>query len=68
MTISEGSPKDPHPERLTPNQEILADMLFETKQMAPVTRRMGESGNYKFEKVERLTSPIDFARENEFAL
>ncbi len=68
MTISEGSPKDPHPEGLTPNQEILANMLFDTKQVAPVTRRVGEPGNYRFEKIERPTSPIDFAQENEFAL
>ena len=68
MAAKEGSPKYVHPEGLTKDQEILADMLFETKQMAPVTRRFGEPGNYRFEKNERLTSPIDFAQEGEFAL
>lgn len=68
MTIREGLPTDPHPEGLTLSQEISADMLFETKQVAPVTRRFGQSGNYRFEKIERPTSPIDFAQEGEFAL
>lgn len=68
MTTREGSPTNLHPEGLTVNQEILANMLFETKQVASVTRRFGESGNYRFEKNERPTSPIDFAQEGEFAL
>ena len=68
MASQEDFPKDNHPEGLTENQEILADLLFETKQIAPVTRRFGEPGNYRFEKIERPTSPIDFAQEGEFAL
>src|SRR3989344_7354725 len=68
MAAKEGSPKYVHPEGLTKDQEILADMLFETKQVAPVTRRIDFGGGcYKFEKIDRLTSPIDFAQEGEFA-
>ncbi len=58
-----------HPEGLTTNQEALADLLFDTKIVAPVTRRGFDSdGNYQFYKAERPTAPIDFAQEGEFAL
>lgn len=69
MVAQEDSPKDKSPEGLTVNQEILADMLFETKQIVPVTRRIAlDGGGYEFQKIERPTSPIDFAQEGEFAL
>src|SRR5260221_14344349 len=58
-----------HPEGLTSNQETLAGLLFDTKIIAPVTRRMTNSdGTFDFYKVERPTSPIDFAQDGEFAL
>lgn len=67
--MQEDSPKDKHPEGLTFSQEILAYLLFETKQIAPVRRRITTDGGYKFETIERLTSPIDFPQdEGEFAL
>ena len=59
----------PHPEGLTEAQEMLADMLFTTKTVAPVRRRsQSPDGAYSFEKVSRPTSPVDFALPGEFAL
>lgn len=61
--------KTVHPEGLTDAQERLADLLFETKTRAKVTRRYQlPDGSFKFEAGERDTSPIDFAQEGEFAL
>jgi|SRR5579872_2277811 len=58
-----------NPEGLTQAQEKLAGMLFDTKTIAPVRRRITLPDNtFKFEKVERPTSPIDFAQPGEFAL
>ncbi len=58
-----------HPEGLTTNQEVLAGLLFDTKIVAPVTRRTRNSDNtYVFSKIERPTAPIDFAQEGEFVL
>lgn len=54
-----------HPEGLSPNQELLADLMFDTRTEAPVMRRL-QSG--VFEKIIRPTSPIDFALEGEFGM
>lgn len=54
---------------LTPTQKELLDLLWETETVAPVTRRLvNPNGSFGFEKYERVTRPIDFAREGEFAL
>lgn len=58
-----------HPEGLSDAQEGLAGLLFDTKIVAPVTRRaVNPDGTYSFNKVERPTAPIDFAQDGEFAL
>lgn len=58
-----------HPEGLTVNQEILADLLITTKTQAKVRRRLElRDGSYIFTEVVRDTSPVDFAQEGEFAL
>ena len=58
-----------HPEGLTESQEKLADLIFDTRTVAPVKRRITLSdGSFKFEQIERPTAPIDFAQEGEFAL
>lgn len=57
------------PEGLTFQQERLAGLLFDTKINAPVNRRkVLPGGGFSFYKIERLTSPVDFAQEGEFAL
>ena len=55
---------------LTKFQQELADLLINTKIEAKVIKRLQkEDGSYYLEATQRLTSPIDFARENgEFAL
>ncbi len=59
-----------NPEELTKNQEVLADLLFETEIFAKVGRRISlPEGGFKLEKIERLTKPVDFdPQEAEFAL
>ena len=58
-----------HPEGLSVAVEKLAGLLFDTRTVAPVTRRKtGEDGTHTFEKIERPTAPVDFAQEGEFAL
>lgn len=58
-----------HPEGLTEAQEKLASLMFDTKTVAPVKRRIElPDGGYKFEQVERPTAPLDFAQPGEFAL
>lgn len=58
------------PEGLTPSQEKLAEMLFDSKTVAPVgRRRILPGGKYELYKFERPTSTIDFPQNNEeFAL
>ncbi|HPD44935.1 MAG TPA: phosphoribosyltransferase family protein [Candidatus Woesebacteria bacterium] len=54
---------------MTENQKKLADLLIATKTEAKVRRREQlVDGSYRFYEVVRPTSPIDFAREGEFAL
>jgi len=54
---------------LTPTQQELLDLLWATETVAPVTKRLADpDGNYRFEKYERPTRPIDFAGEGEFVL
>lgn len=56
-------------EGLTPNQEILAGMLFDTPTVAKVRRRfVDEVGGFQFTRIERPTFPVDFAQEGEFVL
>src|SRR3989344_5384648 len=68
-----GNSKENSPGRLTPeglsrNQEILVDMLFNTRTLAPVPKLVRVDNGFIIQKVERLTSPIDFAQaEGEFA-
>lgn len=66
-----------HPERMTTEQERLADLLFTTKTEAPMNRkRTHPDGSFDFVKRTRLTSLVDFAVcetvedaiEEEFAL
>ncbi len=58
------------PERLTRQQERLAELLFDTKTEAPVTRRRDLPGGeeVEFYKITRPLSPIAFAQEGEFVL
>lgn len=57
------------PEGLTPVQEQLAAMLFDTEIVAPVTRRIeNPGGEFRFEKIQRPMAPIAFAQQGEFAL
>lgn len=68
MINKENFPFYVSPEGLTGNQEILAEMLFNTEMIAPVPRRIVENGVFKIVKVDRLTKPIDFAQlDGEFA-
>lgn len=61
--------QEQHPEGLTPAQESLAHVLFDTKTQAKVRRRITlPDGQYQFADVVRPTSPIDFAQPGEFAL
>lgn len=54
---------------LTKSQQELADLLLNTKIEAKVIKRLQkEDGSYYLEATTRLTSPIDFAKEGEFAL
>lgn len=69
MVKVENAPRDLSPEGLTPNQEKLVQVLFDVRQIAPITRRIQlADGTYRFDKIQRLTSPIDFAQEGEFAI
>lgn len=67
MTIEQGKTSNPE---LTPAQKELAELLFDTKTVAPVGRRAALlEGVYQIYKEERLTAPIDFAQnDEEFAL
>lgn len=58
------------PEGLTEAQAKLADLLFDTKIVAPINRRRTlPDDSSEFYKIERPTSPIDFAQnDEEFAL
>lgn len=54
---------------LTKSQEELADLLLNTKIKAKVIKRLQrEDDSYYLEDTQRPTSPIDFAKEGEFAL
>lgn len=55
---------------LSPLQQELADLLFNTKIEAKVIKRKEKpDGSYYLEETKRKTSPIDFAKDNEeFAL
>lgn len=67
MAIENGKPRSA--EGFTVQQEQLAGLLFDTKTNAPVNRRKTlPDGNFEFDKIERPTSPIDFAQEGEFVL
>lgn len=69
MVVKEGSPQNPHPEGLTPEQKGLADLLISTKIEAKVRRRRElPDETFEFYEVVRPTTPIDFAQEGEFAL
>jgi len=59
-----------HPEGLTPEQEILIDMLFTTEIEAPIGKiRILSDGKPEYYKVTRKTTPIAFAQsDDEFAL
>lgn len=64
--IEQGDSRGPE---LTAAQKELAGFLFDTKTNAPVGRRRTlPHGDFEFYKIERPTSPIDFAQEDEFAL
>jgi|WetSurMetagenome_2_1015567.scaffolds.fasta_scaffold42652_2 orotate phosphoribosyltransferase len=58
-----------HPEGMTPNQEKLADLYFETKTEAKVGRRRTlPDGKFELYNVVRPMGIFDFAQEDEFAL
>lgn len=70
MAVPEIAPLyDPnHPEGLTLAQEALAEMLITSQVNAPITRRLGEPGNFRFVTTVCSVNPVDFAlQEGEFA-
>jgi uridine monophosphate synthetase len=70
MTGPEAKPEQQnHPEGLTLNQEMLADLYSTTKTVAKVGRRKTLSnGKFELYNITRLVSIFDFAQKDEFAL
>lgn len=70
MTIDGRAEQGLHPEGMTPTQETLAAMFFDTKTLGKARKRyQNPDGSYRFEEVPREMGIIDFAQdEHEFAI
>lgn len=69
-TVDRRPEQNLHPEGMTPAQETLAGMLFDTKTLGKVRRRsQNDNGSYSFEDTTRELGIIDFAQDDlEFAI
>ncbi len=69
MTVDNRAEQNLHPEGMTPAQETLAGMLFDTKTLGKVQKRYPHNTGFRFENTTREVGIIDFAQDDfEFAL